>query len=158
MLYIALMIIASQSYFDAHTFMCGSSLSTAVPEANSGSRGRQKVRVHYQEEVISDDDEYLCKYNNSTCIPMISRHAEQTCMNANNFTNRVRVIYSLLFMYIHAVCDDCNELHHGECPVHGALRALPHIGHDQSSLQYTKVYGHLHTRAHACTCTCIYIT
>ena len=37
-------------------------LSTEIPEFTCGPSRRHKVRVHYEEEVISDDDEYLCKY------------------------------------------------------------------------------------------------
>ena len=36
---------------------------TDVPDQSEyvSSRGRSKAQVDYQEEVISDDDEYLCK-------------------------------------------------------------------------------------------------
>ena len=37
-------------------------LATEIPEFVRGPSRRQKVRVHYEEEVISDDDEYLCEY------------------------------------------------------------------------------------------------
>ena len=36
-------------------------LATEIPEFAHGPSRRHKVRVHYEEEVISDDDEYLCK-------------------------------------------------------------------------------------------------
>ena len=39
------------------------------------------------------------------------------------------------------VCEDCNEFHHGDCPVHGPLLTLgPSDGHDEASLQYTTVF------------------
>ena len=38
------------------------------------------------------------------------------------------------------VCDDCNMLYHGECPVHGPLSELdPTAGYDQASLAYTQL-------------------
>ena len=38
------------------------------------------------------------------------------------------------------VCDDCNQLHHGECPVFGPLSELDSTaGHDQASLAYTQL-------------------
>ena len=38
------------------------------------------------------------------------------------------------------VCDDCNELYNGECPVHGPLSELdPTAGYDQASLVYTQI-------------------
>lgn len=37
-------------------------LSTEIPEFACGPSRRHKVRVHYEEEVISDDDEYLCEW------------------------------------------------------------------------------------------------
>ena len=38
------------------------------------------------------------------------------------------------------VCDECNKLHRGECPVHGPLPELEHtVGHDQASLAFTEL-------------------
>ena len=38
------------------------------------------------------------------------------------------------------VCDDCNKLYYGECPVHGPLSELdPTAGYDQASLAYTQL-------------------
>ena len=38
------------------------------------------------------------------------------------------------------VCDDCNMLYHGECPVHGLFSELdPTAGYDQDSLAYTQL-------------------
>ena len=38
------------------------------------------------------------------------------------------------------VCDDCNKLYHGECPVHGPLSELDATaGYDQASLAYTQL-------------------
>ena len=43
-------------------FITSNRLSTMVPARCEVSRSsRSKVRVHYEEDVISDDDEYLCK-------------------------------------------------------------------------------------------------
>ena len=40
------------------------------------------------------------------------------------------------------VCEDCEEIHHGDCPVHGPLLTLDpsNDGHDEASLQYTTVF------------------
>ena len=39
-----------------------------------------------------------------------------------------------------AVCEDCEELHHGDCPVYGPVASLDESGEpDQESLAYTKV-------------------
>ena len=39
------------------------------------------------------------------------------------------------------VCDNCEEIHHGDCPVYGPLLTLdPSTGHDEASLQYTTVF------------------
>ena len=38
------------------------------------------------------------------------------------------------------VCDDCNTLHHGDCPVHGPLKELdPSAGIDLASLMFTQL-------------------
>ena len=38
------------------------------------------------------------------------------------------------------VCDNCNKLYHGECPVHGPLSELdPTAGFDQASLAHTQL-------------------
>ena len=38
------------------------------------------------------------------------------------------------------VCDECNKLHRGECPVHGPLPELDHTaGYDQASLAFTEL-------------------
>lgn len=36
-------------------------MSTEIPVIPHAPSRRHKVRVHYEEEVISDDDEYLCE-------------------------------------------------------------------------------------------------
>ena len=39
-----------------------------------------------------------------------------------------------------AVCDDCDTLHHGDCPVHGPLRTLDQTNtYDKASLTYTNI-------------------
>ena len=39
------------------------------------------------------------------------------------------------------VCKDCEDIHHGDCPIHGPLLTLdPSSGHDEASLQYTTVF------------------
>ena len=35
------------------------------------------------------------------------------------------------------VCDDCDALHHGDCPIHGPLKPLDSAGQDQASLAHT---------------------
>ena len=44
--------------------LCPRSLSTEVPKQakRAGVSGRCKIRVNYEEAVISDDDEYVCKF------------------------------------------------------------------------------------------------
>lgn len=38
------------------------------------------------------------------------------------------------------MCDDCDVLHHGDCPTHGPLKPLDDITeHDQASLTYTSI-------------------
>ena len=37
------------------------------------------------------------------------------------------------------VCEDCNEVHHGDCPVHGPLLPFDEAGIDTPSLAYTKM-------------------
>ena len=38
------------------------------------------------------------------------------------------------------VCEDCSELHKGDCPVRGPMLMLdPASGHDEASLKYTSV-------------------
>ena len=44
-----------------------------------------------------------------------------------------------IIVCICTVCEDCQELHHGDCPVHGALVPLPDIGNDHDSEKFTKV-------------------
>ena len=40
---------------------------------------------------------------------------------------------------LESVCEDCEELHHGDCPVHGPLASLDESGDpDEDSLAYTK--------------------
>ena len=47
----------------------------------------------------------------------------------------------LLLQLLLLVCGDCEEFHHGDCPVHGPLLTLdPSSGHDEASLQYTTVF------------------
>ena len=46
----------------------------------------------------------------------------------------------ILHKYPPTVCDECNERHRGECPVHGPLPELDHtVGHDQASLAFTEL-------------------
>lgn len=41
---------------------------------------------------------------------------------------------------IDVVCEDCEEIYHGDCPVHGPLVSLDVSGDpDQDSLTYTKI-------------------
>ena len=47
----------------------------------------------------------------------------------------------LLLRLLLLVCEDCEEIHHGDCPVHGPLLTLdPSSSHDEASLQYTTVF------------------
>ena len=47
----------------------------------------------------------------------------------------------LLLQLLLLVCDNCEEFHHGDCPVHGLLLTLDSSsGHDEASLQYTNVF------------------
>ena len=47
----------------------------------------------------------------------------------------------LLLQLVLLVCDNCEEFHHGDCPVHGPLLTLDlSSGHDEASLQYTSVF------------------
>ena len=47
------------------------------------------------------------------------------------------------------VCDDCNMLYHGECPLHGPLSELyPTVSYDQASLAYTQLPGPLQLTIH----------
>lgn len=72
----------------------------------------KEKKKKYTEEELSDEDEYLCKYTTH-----IRRH----------------YFYCL-------VCEDCEQIHHGDCPVHGPLLTLDYSsGHDEASLQYTAV-------------------
>ena len=41
--------------------MCVCSLLTEVPDETKFANVRRKARVDYEEENISDDDEYLCE-------------------------------------------------------------------------------------------------
>ena len=72
------------------------------------------------EDSLSDEDEYLCKFDQ----------------------NEPSIIFLPCMLYEHPllVCDDCNMLYHGECPVHGPLSELdPTAGYDQASLAYTQL-------------------
>ncbi len=43
-------------------------------------------------------------------------------------------------IYLLTVCEDCNDLYHGDCPVHGPLGTLDLTsGVDQDSMRYTDV-------------------
>uniref|UniRef100_A0A1X7ULJ8 Uncharacterized protein n=1 Tax=Amphimedon queenslandica TaxID=400682 RepID=A0A1X7ULJ8_AMPQE len=43
-------------------------------------------------------------------------------------------------MNICVICEDCQKIHHGDCPVHGPLATLdPSSGYNTASLQYTSV-------------------
>ena len=47
----------------------------------------------------------------------------------------------LLLQLLLLVCDNCEEIHHGDCPVHGPLLTLDSSSdHDEASLQYTTVF------------------
>ena len=47
----------------------------------------------------------------------------------------------MLLQLLLLVCEDCAEIHHGDCPVHGPLLTLdPSSGHDEASLQYTTLF------------------
>ena len=38
------------------------------------------------------------------------------------------------------VCEDCEEVYDGDCPIHGPLRCLdPSVGWDKDSMAYTTV-------------------
>ena len=53
-------------------FITPNRLSTMVPACCEISRSsRSKVKVHYEEDVISDDDEYLCK---STQLQSVNKY------------------------------------------------------------------------------------
>ena len=70
---------------------------------------------HYDEPVISDDDDYIC-------------------------TSYSFMFTLLLTYYIHVVCDDCNALHYDECPVHGPLMPLDETrGWDEASKAFTHI-------------------
>ena len=47
----------------------------------------------------------------------------------------------LVVLYVSTVvCEDCEELHHGDCPIHGPLGTLdPTSGLDQDSIAFTNV-------------------
>ena len=50
------------------------------------------------------------------------------------------VLLSTHLTLVPSDCDDCEELHHGDCPVHGPLLALDtSSGHDITSLAFTDV-------------------
>ncbi len=51
------------------------------------------------------------------------------------------VIYYCTHTHTHSlVCDDCEALHHGDCPIHGPLRILPEgSGFDETSNQHTSI-------------------
>ena len=44
-----------------------------------------------------------------------------------------------LLVILHVVCEDCNEVHHGDCPIHGPLVPFDELGSDTPSLQYTSM-------------------
>ena len=47
----------------------------------------------------------------------------------------------LLLQLLLLVREDCEEIHHGDCPVHGPLLTLDSSsGHDEASVQYTTVF------------------
>ena len=47
----------------------------------------------------------------------------------------------LLLQLLLLVCDNCEDFHYGDCPVHGPLLTLdPSSGRDEASLQYTSVF------------------
>ena len=37
------------------------------------------------------------------------------------------------------VCEDCNEVHHGDCPIHGPLVPFDESGSDTPSMLYTSM-------------------
>ena len=74
---------------------------------------RLSRQKEYREDELSDEDEYLCK---------------------------LRMNWLLLQLLL-LVCEDCEEFHHGDCPVHGPLLTLdPSSGHNEASLQYTSIF------------------
>ena len=89
-------------------------------QANNSQRRRStrlasKQVKHYDEPVISDDDDYIC-------------------------TSYSIMFTLLLTYYIHVVCDDCNALHYDECPVHGPLMPLDETrGWDEASKAFTHI-------------------
>ena len=109
-----------------------------------GRERRDRERVDYQEAIISDDDEYLCKSlltsliyicEKPTVVCSVSHVYRCACMDMHI------IIFHLnnLFLCVFLVCEDCQAIHHGDCPVHGALSPLPDIGNDMDSKQFTKV-------------------
>ena len=76
-------------------------LSTAIPdgaEFESVSGRRAKAKVCYQEEVISDDDEYLCEYHCmlAHCVQHpYSVHDQKQCVTPHLNWYFMCVIYSL---------------------------------------------------------------
>ena len=71
----------------------------------------------YKDDELSDEDEYLCEY-----ISMYIGSLKE-CI----------IIVQLLF----SDCEDCEEIHHGDCPVHGPLQILDSSGFDEASKYYT---------------------
>ena len=60
-------------------------------------------------------------------------------MKMNIFVSLVSIW--LLLQLLLLVCDNCEEIHLGNCPVHGPLLTLdPSSGHDEASLQYTTLF------------------
>ena len=58
-------------------------------------------------------------------------------MNISVSLVSIRLLLQLLLL----VCDNCEEFHHGDCPVHGPLLTLdPSSGHDEAFLQYTTLF------------------
>ena len=75
-------------------------------------------------------------------------HSHRLCGNVTINYER-SIIYTFLILLwngllladlIGSVCEDCEQLHHGDCPVHGPLAPLDESGDpDQESLAYTKI-------------------
>ena len=96
-------------------------LSTDVSSGSTIRDSGYPLSDEYEEKSLSIEDECLCKLRYT--YPSIT--PAKLCM---------------FYEHPPLVCDDCNKLYHGECPVHGPLSELdPTAGHDQASLAYTQL-------------------
>ena len=61
-------------------------------------------------------------------------------MRMNTYVSYTKYFLPILHKYPPTVCDKCNKLHHGACPVHGPLPELDHtVGYDKASLAFTEL-------------------